>query len=105
MLLTVTEAGDEIVPENGRIVIVQNTDTVRYVVLKKRPDVLSDVELDVVVGGKKGCNTNGIANVNYAININTGVSVNVGAAINFAAGVNVAAGAAFAVLAGAVVFI
>ena len=82
------------------MIVLQNTKKTRYIVLKAAPDVLSDVELDMVVGGK---DKNATANINYGINVN--VSVNVDVAINFAAGVNVTAGAAFAVVAGAIVFI
>lgn len=104
MVLSLTEKEEAIVPEGSRVIILQNTEKLRYVILKKQPEVLSDAELDMVAGGK-GKNINKAVNVNYAVDINIGASVNVGAAINFAAGVNVAAGAAFAVVAGAVIFI
>lgn len=105
MLLSMVETDEEIVPEGERVVIVQNTEKLRYVILKKQPDVLSDAELDMVAGGRHGDNVNKVTNVNYAVHINVGAAVNAGAAVNYAAGVNVAAGAAFAVVAGAVIFI
>lgn len=107
MLLSMVETDEEIVPEGERVVILQNTEKLRHVILKKQPDVLSDAELDMVAGGRRrgGKNVNKVTNVNYAVHINVGAAVNAGAAVNYAAGVNVAAGAAFAVVAGAVIFI
>ena len=100
LLLATAEKSEVIVPDGAKMIMLQNTKKTRYIVLKAAPDVLSDVELDMVVGGK---DKNATANINYGINVN--VSVNVDVAINFAAGVNVTAGAAFAVVAGAIVFI
>lgn len=100
LLLATSEKSEVIIPDGAKMIVLQNTAKLRYIVLKSAPDVLSDVELDMVVGGK---GKNATANVNYGINVN--VSVNVDVAINCAAGINVAAGAAFAVVAGAVVFI
>lgn len=101
MLLSRVETDEEIVPEGERVVIVQNTEKLRHVILKKQPDVLSDAELDMVAGGKHGDNVNKVTNVNYAVHVNFGAAINAGAAVNYAAGVN----AAVAVVAGAVVLI
>ena len=104
LLLSVSEQTDIIVPEGSKIVVLQNTETLRYIVLKKAPEVLTEVELDMVAGGK---------GKNAAVNINIGAAVNVaaaatvtvaGAAINVAAAA-VAVGAAGVVVVAGAVFI
>ena len=104
LLLSVSEQTDIIVPEGSKIVVLQNTETFRYIVLKKAPEVLTEVELDMVAGGK---------GKNAAVNINIGAAVNVaaaatvtvaGAAINVAAAA-VAVGAAGVVVVAGAVFI
>ncbi len=103
-MLSVSEQTDIIVPEGSKIVVLQNTETLRYIVLKKAPEVLTEIELDMVAGGK---------GKNAAVNINIGAAVNVaaaatvtvaGAAINVAAAA-VAVGAAGVVVVAGAVFI
>ena len=104
LLLSVSERSDIIVPEGSKIVVLQNTGNLHYIVLKKAPEVLTEVELDMVAGGK---------GKNAAVNINIGAAVNVaaaatvtvaGAAINVAAAA-VAVGAAGVVVVAGAVFI
>ena len=45
LLLSVSEQTDIIVPEGSKIVILQNTEKVNYIVLKKAPQVISEVNL------------------------------------------------------------
>ena len=42
LLLSVSEQTDIIVPEGSKIVVLQNTETLRYIVLKKAPEVLTE---------------------------------------------------------------
>lgn len=53
LLLTVSEKSEVIVPEGSRIIVLQNTAKVHYLLLTKAPEVVSDVELDMVAGGGK----------------------------------------------------
>ena len=104
LLLSVSEQTDIIVPEGSKIVILQNTEKVNYIVLKKAPQVISEVELDMVVGGK---GKNAAVTINYgaAVNITVAVNVNTAAAVDIVAGAAVTAGAAAVVAVAGVVFI
>ena len=96
LLLSVSEQTDIIVPEGSKIVVLQNTETLRYIVLKKAPEVLTEVELDMVAGGKG-------KNVEQAINYGLAVNVQTAAAVTtVAAALNSAAAAVTVVVAGAV---
>ena len=96
LLLSVSEQTDIIVPEGSKIVVLQNTETLRYIVLKKAPEVLTEVELDMVAGGKG-------KNVEHAINYGLAVNVQTAAAVTtVAAALNSAAAAVTVVVAGAV---
>lgn len=104
LLLTVSEQTDIIVPEGAKIVVLQNTETVNYIVLKKAPQVVSEVELDMIVGGKS---KNAAKTINYGVAVNIGIAVNVNtaAAVTVAAGAAVTAGAAACVAVAGIVFI
>ena len=96
LLLSVTERSDIIVPEGSKIVVLQNTGNLHYIVLKKAPEVLTEVELDMVAGGKG-------KNVEQAINYGLAVNVQTAAAVTtVAAALNSAAAAVTVVVAGAV---
>lgn len=69
MLLSMVETDEEIVPEGERVVIVQNTEKLRYVILKKQPDVLSEAELGMVTGGYIGAGGDAINAPKYEIGI------------------------------------
>ena len=96
LLLSVSERSDIIVPEGSKIVVLQNTGNLHYIVLKKAPEVLTEVELDMVAGGKG-------KNVEQAINYGLAVNVQTAAAVTtVAAALNSAAAAVTVVVAGAV---
>ena len=96
LLLSVSERSDIIVPEGSKIVVLQNTGNLYYIVLKKAPEVLTEVELDMVAGGKG-------KNVEQAINYGLAVNVQTAAAVTtVAAALNSAAAAVTVVVAGAV---
>ena len=96
LLLSVSERSDIIVPEGSKIVVLQNTGNLHYIVLKKAPEVLTEVELDMVAGGKG-------KNVEHAINYGLAVNVQTAAAVTtVAAALNSAAAAVTVVVAGAV---
>ena len=96
LLLSVSEQSDIIVPEGSKIVVLQNTGNLHYIVLKKAPEVLTEVELDMVAGGKG-------KNVEQAINYGLAVNVQTAAAVTtVAAALNSAAAAVTVVVAGAV---
>ena len=96
LLLSVSERSDIIVPEGSKIVVLQNTGNLHFIVLKKAPEVLTEVELDMVAGGKG-------KNVEQAINYGLAVNVQTAAAVTtVAAALNSAAAAVTVVVAGAV---
>lgn len=99
LLLTVAENTDIIVPEGTRIIVLQNTPTLKYFVLKKAPDILSDVELDMVTGGAKA------ATASVTAVIGVVVTVSITAAFDTVAAANICAGATVVVAAAGVVFI
>lgn len=102
LLLSVSEQTDIIVPEGSKIVVLQNTAKLHYLVFKQPPHIISEVELDMVVGGKS---KNAVETTNYVALVNVAVVTNAAAAQIAAAGVAVAAGGAACVAVAAIIFI
>ena len=100
LMLHITESSDEIIPEGTRVVILQNTPTDRYFVLKAAPDIISDVELDMVVGGKKKGST-----AAKAYHVGVAVDVAITAVVDTVAAANAVGAATVAFVAAGVVFI
>ena len=50
-LLAKAEQGDEIIPKDVEVRIVQNTDDIRYLILPPSPKTLSNADLGAVAGG------------------------------------------------------
>ena len=53
-LLAKAEQGDEIIPKDVEVRIVQNTDDIRYLILPPSPKTLSKADLGAVAGGDSG---------------------------------------------------
>lgn len=104
LLLSVSEQTDIIVPEGTKIVVLQNTDKINYIIFKQAPQIMSEVELDMVAGGK---GKNAAVSINYGVAVNVAIAAtfNTVAAATVVAGGAVAVGGAAVVALAAVIFI